>query len=181
MSNLDNRIDAAPMRIPNVQPGNSLAHRMVARIARSAFGIRMIRKVGPYIDPPLIKLTGGRISSVIPFPALLLSHTGARSGVTRTTPLVYFTDAGRVIVIASNFGALTNPAWYHNIKANPEVTLIGRGFRGSFVAEEVVGPERDRLFQLAEGASSPYGHYQHSAAGRLIGVFAFRPIGRALR
>jgi deazaflavin-dependent oxidoreductase (nitroreductase family) len=176
MTNLDNRINAAPVRIPNVQPGNSLAHRMVARIARSALGIRIIRKVGPHIDPTLIRLTGGRLSSVTPFPALLLSHTGARSDIVRATPLVYFTDAGRVIVIASNFGARKNPAWCHNIKANPEVTLLGRGFKGSFLAEEVVGPERDRLFQLAEGASSPYGHYQQSAAARLIAVIAFGPI-----
>jgi len=177
MTNLDNRIDPAVVRIPNVQLGNSLAHRMVAGIARSALGIRIIRNVGPHIDSTLIRLTGGRLSSVIPFPALLLSHAGARSGVTRATPLVYFTEAGRVIVIASNFGALRNPAWYHNIKANPEVTLLGRGFRGSFLAEEVAGPERDRLFRFAEGASSPYGHYQQSAAARLIAVVAFRPIG----
>jgi len=181
MTHRDNRIDAAPVTIPNIQLGNSLAYRVVARIARSALGIRIIRKVGPHIDPTLIRLTGGRLSSVIPFPALLLSHTGARSGVVRTTPLVYFTDAGRVIVIASNFGALRNPAWYHNIKANPEVTLVGRGFRGSFLAEEVVGPERERLFQLAAGASSPYGHYQQSAAARRIAVFAFHPIGAELR
>jgi deazaflavin-dependent oxidoreductase (nitroreductase family) len=168
MTNLDNRIEATLERIPNVQPGNSLAHRMVTRIASSAIGIGIIRKVGPRIDPTLIRLTGGRLSSVTPFPALLLSHTGARSGVTRTTPIVYFTDAGRVIVIGSNFGAHKHPAWYHNIKANPEVTLLGRGFRGSFLAEEVVGPERDRLFQFAAGASSPYGHYQQSAADRLI-------------
>jgi deazaflavin-dependent oxidoreductase (nitroreductase family) len=177
MTNLDNRIDAALVRIPNVQPGNSLAHRMVARISRSALGITVIRKAGPRVDPILIRLTGGRLSSVTPFPALLLSHTGARTGVTRTTPIVYFTDAGRVIVIASNFGARKNPAWFHNIKANPEVTLLGRGFKGSFLAEEVVGPERDRLFEFAEGASSPYGHYQQSAAARLIAVIAFRPIG----
>jgi deazaflavin-dependent oxidoreductase (nitroreductase family) len=81
------------------------------------------RKVGPRIDPTLIRLTGGRLSSVIPFPALLLSHTGAKTGITRTTPIVYFTDTGRVIVIASNFGAHKNPAWYYNIKANPEVTF----------------------------------------------------------
>jgi deazaflavin-dependent oxidoreductase (nitroreductase family) len=165
------------VRIPNIRPGNSLGHRIVARIASSALGIRIIRVVGPYIDPTLIRLTGGRLSTVIPFPALLLSHVGAKSGVTRTTSIVYFTDAGRVIVIASNFGAPKNPAWYHNIKANPEVTLLGRGFRGSFLAEEVVGPERDRLFQLAAGASSPYGHYQQSAAARPIAVVALRPIG----
>jgi deazaflavin-dependent oxidoreductase (nitroreductase family) len=174
MTNLDNRIDAA---LPNVPPGNSLAHRVVARIARSALGITVIRKVGPRVDPILIRLTGARLSSVTPFPALLLTHTGARTGITRTTPIVYFTNAGRVIVIASNFGANKNPAWYHNIKANPKVTLLGRGFRGPFLAEEVVGPERDRLFNFAAGTASPYGHYQQSAATRPIAVIAFRPIG----
>jgi len=164
------------VRLPNIRPGNSLGHRIVARIASTALGITVIRRVGPRIDPTLIRLTGGRLSSVTPFPALLLSHTGARTGVTRTTPVVYFTDAGRVIVIASNFGAPNNPAWYHNIKANPEVTLSGRGFRGSFLAEEVIGPQRDRLFHLAAGASSPYRHYQQSAATRPIAVIAFRSI-----
>jgi deazaflavin-dependent oxidoreductase (nitroreductase family) len=165
------------MRIPSIRPGNSVGHRIVTRIASTPLGITIIRRVGPRIDPTLIRLTDGRLSSVTPFPALLLSHTGARTGVTRTTPVVYFTDAGRVIVIASNLGAPNNPAWYHNIKANPEVTLLGRGFKGSFLAEEMVGPERDRLFHLAAGAPSPYGHYQQSAAGRPIAVIAFRPIG----
>jgi deazaflavin-dependent oxidoreductase (nitroreductase family) len=165
------------MRIPDIRPGNSVAHRVVTRIASSALGITIIRRMGPRIDPTLIRLTGGRLSSVAPFPALLLSHTGARTGLVRATPIVYFTEAGRVIVIASNFGAPNQPAWYHNIKANPEVTLLGRGFKGLFFAEEVVGPERDRLFQLAAGASSPYTHYQRSAPARPIAVIAFRPIG----
>ena len=165
------------MRLPNVRPGNSLGHRFVTRIASSALGITVIRKVGPRIDPILIRITGGRLSSVTPFPALLLGHTGARTGTTRTTPIVYFTDAGRVIVIASNLGAPKNPAWYYNIKANPEVTLLGHGFRGAFVAEEVIGPERDRLFDLAAGSSSPYDRYQQSAAARPIAVIAFHPVG----
>ena len=111
----------------------------------------------------LIRLSGGRLSSVAPFPAMLLTHTGAMSGVTHTSTVVYFSDADRVIVIAANFGAPDRPAWYYNVKANPEVTLSGRGFRGSFHAEELVGPERDRLFQLATDAASPYEHYQRTA------------------
>jgi hypothetical protein len=62
----------------------------------------VVRKVGSRIDPALIRLTGGRLSFVAPFPAMLLTHTGAKSGVTRTSTVVYFTDADRVIVIASN-------------------------------------------------------------------------------
>jgi F420H(2)-dependent quinone reductase len=97
------------MRIPNIRPRNSFGHRVVTRIASTALGITIIRIVGTRIDPTLIRLSGGRLSSVAPFPALLLSHTGARTGVTRTTPIVYFTDAGRVIVIASNFGGTQEP------------------------------------------------------------------------
>src|SRR6202021_4036728 len=106
------------MTLPIVKPGSSFGHRVFTHVATTALGVAVVRQIGPRIDPTLIRLTGGRLSSVTPFPALLLSHTGARTGVTRTTPIVYFTDAGRVIVIASNFGARTNPAWYHNIKAN---------------------------------------------------------------
>ena len=107
---------------------------------------------------------------------MLLTHTGAKSGVTRTSTVVYFTDADRVIVIASNFGAPHRPAWYYNVKAHPEVTLWGRGFGGSFRAEELVGRERDQLFQLATGASSPYEHYERTA-GKPIPVIAFHPSG----
>lgn len=136
----------------------------------------IVRKVGPHIDPALIRLTGGRLSSVAPFPALLLTHTGAKSGVTRTSTVVYFTDADRVIVIASNFGAPNRPAWYYNVKAHPEVTLWGRGFGGHFHAEELLDAERDRLFQLATAASSPYDHYQRTVGNRPIPIIAFRSV-----
>jgi deazaflavin-dependent oxidoreductase (nitroreductase family) len=163
------------MTLPIVKPGSSLGHRLVTRVATTALGVAVVREVGSRIDPPLIRLTGGRLSSVIPFPALLLTHTGARSGVIRTSTLVYFTDADRVIVIASNFGAPNRPAWYHNIKTNPEVTLLGRKFGGRFLAEELVGRERDRLFQLAAAVPSPYDRYQGTIGTRPIPVIAFRP------
>ena len=53
----------------------------------------VVRKIGPRIDPALIRLTGGRLSSVARFPAMLLTHTGAKSGLIRTSTVVYFTDA----------------------------------------------------------------------------------------
>ena len=162
------------MTLPTVRPSSSFGHRMVTRVARTALGIIVVRRIGSRIDPALIRLTGGRLSSVAPFPAMLLTHIGAQSGLSRTSTVVYFTDADRVIVIASNFGAPHRPAWYYNVKAHPEVTLWGRGFGGPFHAEEVVGPERDRLFQLATDASSPYGHYQRSA-GKPVPVIAFHP------
>ena len=120
------------MTLPIVRPSSSFGHRVATRVARSALGIMVVRKVGSRIDPALIRLTGGRLSSVAPFPAMLLTHTGAKSGVTRTSTVVYFTDADRVIVIASNFGAPHRPAWYYNVKAHPEVTLSESGFGSLF-------------------------------------------------
>jgi deazaflavin-dependent oxidoreductase (nitroreductase family) len=165
----------AGMTLPKVRLGSSVGHRVVARVVASALGTAVVRNIGSRIDPALMRLTGGRFSSVATVPALLLTHTGAKSGRTRTTTLVYFTDADRVIVIASNFGAPHRPAWYHNVKANPEVTLSGRGFSGRFVAEEMIGQERNRLFALATRDSSPYDRYQRRA-GKPIPVIAFHPI-----
>jgi deazaflavin-dependent oxidoreductase (nitroreductase family) len=163
------------MTLPTIRPGSSFLHRVVTRVATNPLGMMIVRKVGPLVDPTLIRVTGGRLSTVAPFPAMLLTHVGAKSGVIRTSTVVYFTDAGRVIAVASNFGAPYRPGWYYNVTAHPEVTLSGRGFGGSFRAEELVGAERDRLFRLATGASSPYEHYQRTAV-KPVPVIAFHPI-----
>lgn len=54
---------------------------------------------------------------------LLLTTTGAKSGVKHTTPLTFSRDGDRIVIIASKSGADTNPSWYHNIVANPVVTI----------------------------------------------------------
>src|ERR1700742_3828768 len=168
------------MSVPVVDPGRSIAHRIVARVARSPLGLRFLRDIGSRVDPTLLRLTRGRVRSVWPFPAIVLTHVGAKSGRTRTSALVYFTDRGRVIIIASNFGESRNPAWYHNVKANPVVRLHGRGIRGHFRAEEIYGAERDRLFQRAKDAPLPWGHYEQAAATRFrcIPVIALTPQNR---
>ena len=168
------------MSVPAVSPGRSVAHRSVTRVALSPMGLRFLRDMGSRVDPTLIRITRGRVSSVWPFPAVVLKHVGAKSGITRTSALVYFTDRGRVILIASNFGESRNPAWYHNVKANRIVTLYGRGVCGHFMAEEIYGAERDRLFQCAKDAPGPYAKYEQSAPtkSRYIPVIGFTPQNR---
>jgi deazaflavin-dependent oxidoreductase (nitroreductase family) len=170
------------MSVPVVELGRSVAHRIVSWVAVSPLGLRFLRDIGSRVDPTLLRLTRGRVSSVWPFPAVVLTHVGAKSGRTRTSALVYFTDRGRVILIATNFGGSRNPAWYHNVKANPTVTLYGRGICGRFMAEEIYGAERDRLFGRAK-AARPYRKYEQAAAARFrcIPVIAFTPqsLGRA--
>ena len=162
---------------PAVPPGRSVAHRIVSRVALPPLGLRFVRDFGARVDPTLIRLTRGRVSCVWPFPAVVVTHVGAKSGRTRTSALVYFTDRGRVIIIATNFGGSRNPAWYHNIKANPLVTLYGCGIRGRFMAEEIYDAERDRLFQRVNSCPGPYAKYEQAAAvqSRYVSVIAFTP------
>ena len=107
---------------------------------------------------------------------MLLTHIGAKSGQRRVTPLTYFTDGDRVIVIASNYGGGRHPAWYHNVKANPQVTLAAGGYEGRFVAEEVTGAERDRLWGLVTQFLPNYARYEDMAGDRRIPVVAFREV-----
>jgi deazaflavin-dependent oxidoreductase (nitroreductase family) len=165
------------MSVPAVHPGRSVAHRIVSRVVLSPLGRRFGRDIASRVDPTLIRLTRGRVSCVWPFPAVVLTHVGAKSGRPRANALVYFTDRGRVILIATNFGGSRNPAWYHNVKANPLVTLYGRGIRGRFMAEEIYDAERERLFQRVNSCPGPYAEYEQAAAAqsRYVPVIAFTP------
>jgi deazaflavin-dependent oxidoreductase (nitroreductase family) len=91
------------------------------------------------------------------FPILLLTTTGARTGRPTTVPLGFAVDdRGRVFVMASKAGAPKHPAWFHNLRANPSVT-VELGDR-SFPARAVVtaGEERDRLYSLISAGASEY-------------------------
>ena len=97
------------------------------------------------------RANGGTVSGWPPL--LLLTTIGAKSGQPHTTPLLYSTDGDRIIVIAAHSGAPKHPAWYHNLVANPEVTVeLGRE-RFRMRAVVAAGKERERLFnQHAEKA-----------------------------
>ena len=79
-------------------------------------------------------------------PLLLLNTTGARSGLPRTTPMMYVPDGDRLLVLASNAGAPAHPDWYHNVVASPEVTVEVGGEVYEATAVVTEGQERDRLF-----------------------------------
>jgi deazaflavin-dependent oxidoreductase (nitroreductase family) len=95
-----------------------------------------------------------------PFPILLLTTTGARTGRQVTVPLGFGTDGGRVFVIGSRAGSARHPAWFHNLRANPSVTieLGGQSYQARAVVTE--GAERDRLYGVVAGSGTAFAEYE---------------------
>jgi deazaflavin-dependent oxidoreductase (nitroreductase family) len=73
----------------------------------------------------IYRVTSGLIGHRFPGapPMLLLDHVGVKSGTKRTTPLVYLENDHDVVIVASKGGHPRNPAWYHNLRANPDTTV----------------------------------------------------------
>lgn len=106
---------------------------------------------------------------------LLLHHTGARTGAERINPLAYLADGDRYVVFASKAGAPTNPDWYHNLKAHPEVTLeLGTETKRA-IAREATGEERDRLYATMAQRSPNFADYERKT-DRTIPVMVLEPV-----
>jgi F420H(2)-dependent quinone reductase len=103
-------------------------------------------------------LVGHRFPGVPPM--LLLDHVGAKSGRKRTSPLGYFTDGDDVVVIASKGGSPRNPAWFHNLRANPETEIQVGSERRPVRARVATPEERTRLWPKAVEAYGGYAGYQ---------------------
>jgi deazaflavin-dependent oxidoreductase (nitroreductase family) len=116
-------------------------------------------------------VVGGMFEGV---PLLLLHHTGAKSGTERVSPLAYQSDGGRYVVFASKGGAPTNPDWYHNLKANPQVTIEVGTEKFAALASEATGEERERLFRTQVENIPQFGEYEKQA-GRVIPVIVLTP------
>ncbi len=102
---------------------------------------------------------------------VLLTTTGAKSGQPRTMPLVYFADGDRMLIVASKAGAPTNPDWYYNLVANPDVTLEIGTEKFPARATVVGEPERTQLFERIAASNPGFGEYQKKTT-RTIPVIA---------
>ena len=155
----------------------SLYKRTLERFARTSMGYWYVTAVAPHIDPPLLKATGGRISSVYPVPAMLLTTVGAKTGLARTTSLTYAKDGDAYLVVASKGGEPTAPGWYFNLKAKPEIE-INVGPKRLPVTARVVGkddPDYARLWQVVnKNNANRYAGYQKRTT-RPIPVVALTP------
>jgi deazaflavin-dependent oxidoreductase (nitroreductase family) len=127
------------------------------------------QRIGWKLDPYLLKLTGGRLSSTGPLACALLETRGVRSGKRRRNATLYFHDGDRVVIVASKRGLPQHPSWFHNLRAHPDVTFGGLPFQAQVVEDET---ERQRLWNLADRVFPPFAHYRRWAAesGRVIPI-----------
>jgi deazaflavin-dependent oxidoreductase (nitroreductase family) len=103
-------------------------------------------------------------------PIVLFTTTGAQSGKKRYVPLMRVEENGRYAMVASKGGDPRHPLWYHNVKANPRVTVQDGDKVVELTARELDGAEREHWWALAVQAYPPYAEYQ-TKTSRLIPVF----------
>ena len=119
---------------------------------------------------------GGQVSGTLAGPPLILvHHVGARSGTERVVPLAYLTrPGGQFLIIASDGGSPRHPAWYHNLKAHPEITVEVGTETFSVVAEELDPAARAAAWEAIVAQAPAAGEFQ-ARTNRTIPVFILTP------
>lgn len=108
-------------------------------------------------------------------PVVILTTVGARSGALRKTPLMRIPHGAAYVVVASNAGAATHPAWYRNLTANPDVWLQDGPVTHALRAREAFGDEKARLWAVAERHWPHFPEYRAHAGARQIPIVVLEP------
>jgi deazaflavin-dependent oxidoreductase (nitroreductase family) len=156
---------------PNKRRGR--LYRAICRFSATSAGGWIAVNILWKIDPPLLTLTRGRVSTAGPLPVALLESRGAKTGRLRRNATIYFHDGDRVTIIASNRGEPENPAWYSNVRKNPDVLFGGLALRAEVVEDE---GERLRLWDLADRVYPPFAEFRAKAlsVGRTMPIVQLR-------
>jgi deazaflavin-dependent oxidoreductase (nitroreductase family) len=118
----------------------------------------------------------GKVGGVFEGATMLLLHTeGAMSGQPRVNPLVYLPDGDRYVVFASKGGAPTNPHWYRNLLADPNVTIEVGTEAIAVKANVIAGPERDELYARQVERFASFAEYERMTT-RVIPVIALESV-----
>ena len=157
----------------------NIFERGATKFASSRPGSWFYVNVAPYIDRPLMRMTGGRISTGGRGRVGILRVRGAKSGKERQTPLVYTRDGDKVLLVASRGGDVKHPAWYRNVMANPQVAFMTRRGEREYTAHEAEGAERERAWEMVNRTYAGYAAYQERAGARRIPVIVLEPLAPA--
>ncbi|MEI2715945.1 MAG: nitroreductase family deazaflavin-dependent oxidoreductase [Candidatus Nanopelagicales bacterium] len=158
-------------KLPRVDPrGLRLRRKYLVPLLNNPAGYWYLTTIAPRIDRTITPMTRAWISSLPATPLLLMTHTGAKSGIERKSPLMYYTRGEDVILMASNYGRTSHPAWFHNVQVNPDVTLQFHGRTGRYRARVATPEERDELWRTAKDFIANYANYEDRAGDREIQI-----------
>ena len=139
---------------------------------------RLALKLGSGVHSGVYRATGGRLFGRMgKSPILLLNTVGRKTGKKRTSPLLYVMDGEDFVIIASKGGAPTHPAWYLNLKANPDATVEVGDREVRVRAQEADPEEKSRLWQKMVEMYPTYDDYQRKTE-REIPLLLLRPVER---
>ncbi|MEU7556946.1 nitroreductase family deazaflavin-dependent oxidoreductase [Streptomyces eurythermus] len=149
-----------------------LGLRLVQKVSSTRLFAKVAPRVIPALDRAVHRATGGRVLlSSRMLPGVMLTSTGARSGLPRRTPLACVPEeGGGWLLIGSNFGRPGHPAWTRNLLAHPDATIDWRGRAIPVTARLLTGAERTAAWRAALAFWPPYAVYQ-SRVEREIRLF----------
>jgi deazaflavin-dependent oxidoreductase (nitroreductase family) len=137
---------------------------------------RLALKLGSGVHAGMYRATGGKLFGRMgKSPILLLNSVGRKTGKKRTSPLLYIMDGEDFVIIASKGGAPTHPAWYLNLKANPNATVEVGDHEVWVRAEEAASEEKARLWQKMVEMYPTYDDYQ-TKTKREIPLLVLHPV-----
>jgi len=124
----------------------------------------------------LYHTSGGKIwGSMNGNPVLMLTTTGRKSGLPRTTPVMYVHKDNEYLIAASAGGADQNPTWFSNINSKPEATIEINGRKTKVKAVITSGDERDKLYENFKAMGDNFIEYEKKTT-RKIPVVRLQPI-----
>lgn len=147
----------------------------VTAVSATPAFVRLAPRVVPPVDRVLHRATGGRFGlSTLIVPSLVLTTTGAKTGLARQTPLASYPEGGSWYVVGSNFGRSHHPAWTHNLLAHPDATVTYGGRTVPVMAHRLDDAEVAAVWPHLVARWPGYDRYAE-VAGRELRVFRLDP------
>lgn len=155
---------------------DSRVGRAVQRAATSRVFAPVASRVAPRLDRVVSRLSGGRFTvSALLVPTLVLHARGAKTGAPRVTPLACLPEVGgSFLVVGSNYGRTSHPAWTHNLLAHPDVQVVFGGRTRDLHATLLDAAEKDAVWDRLLAVWPTYADYT-AMSGRDLRVFRLSP------
>jgi len=144
--------------------------KLLAAVASARPVVAVLKKTMPGLDRWLLRRSKGRLAISGILPTLLLTTTGRKSGKPRSAALLYLDHASGWVVIGSNFGGTSHPAWYLNLQANPDATVTVDGAEIPVTARDAGLQEREELWAQAVRLYPGYTTYKTRVGDRQVPI-----------